>query len=93
MLVKNTKEQNFLRAVKQSYIAFGTAIAAAANERVDVTPLEGFNAAVLDELLELAQIGLQSVALIPLGYRDAPNDWLAGLPKVRRQKEKLFIVQ
>lgn len=88
----NTTEQNYQWAARQSYIAFGTAIAAAAEERVDATPMEGFNADQLDELLGLKEKGLRSVTLLPLGFRDVENDWLAKLPKVRRQKEKLFVV-
>jgi nitroreductase / dihydropteridine reductase len=87
----NTTEQNYNWAARQAYIAFGTAISAAAIERVDATPMEGFDNAALDELLGLSSRGLRSVTLLPLGYRDAENDWLANLPKVRRQKEKLFI--
>lgn len=92
-ITKNTPEENYQWAARQAYIAFGTAIAAAAEQRVDATPMEGFNAAALDELLQLKQKGLRSVTLLPLGYRDAQNDWLAKLPKVRRQREKLFIMQ
>ena len=91
-ITRNTATQNFEWAARQAYIAFGTAIAAAAEERVDATPMEGFNPAEMDLLLGLPEKGLCSVTLLPLGYRDAPNDWLAGLPKVRREKEKLFIV-
>lgn len=93
IITKNTTEQNYEWAARQTYIAFGTAIAAAAEERVDATPMEGFNAEALDELLGLKQKGLRSVTLLPLGYRDVENDWLATLPKVRRQREKLFIEQ
>ena len=88
---KNTPEQNFQWAARQAYIAFGTAIAAAATEKVDATPMEGFNAAALDELLNLKEKGLRSVTLLPLGYRDAANDWLASQKKVRRANDKLFI--
>ncbi|TXK31150.1 NAD(P)H-dependent oxidoreductase [Pontibacter qinzhouensis] len=90
---KNTQEENFTWAAKQAYIALGTALVAAAAEEVDATPMEGFNSSQLDELLNLKEKGLRSVTIMPLGYRDTTNDWLAGLPKVRRQKEKLFIVQ
>ncbi|AKD05022.1 nitroreductase family protein [Pontibacter korlensis] len=90
---KNTQEQNFVWAAKQAYIAFGTALIAAAAEKVDATPMEGFDSVALDELLSLKEQGLRSVTIMPLGYRDTENDWLAKLPKVRRQKEKLFIVQ
>ncbi len=87
------QEENFDWAARQSYIAFATAIAAAAEERVDATPMEGFNNAALDELLGLKEKGLGSITLLPLGYRDTANDWLAKFPKVRREKEKLFLHQ
>jgi nitroreductase / dihydropteridine reductase len=93
MAKNRTQEQNFDWAARQAYIAFGTALVAAATERVDATPMEGFNNAALDELLGLKEKGLRSVTLLPLGYRDADNDWLATQPKVRREKEKLFIMQ
>ncbi|HET7896193.1 MAG TPA: NAD(P)H-dependent oxidoreductase, partial [Flavisolibacter sp.] len=67
-------------------------IAAAAEEHVDATPMEGFNNAALDELLGLKEKGLRSITLLPLGYRDTENDWLAKSPKVRREKEKLFVI-
>lgn len=86
-------EENFQWTARQSYIAFATAIAAAAEEHVDATPMEGFNNAALDELLGLKEKGLRSVTLLPLGYRDVENDWLAKFPKVRREKEKLFVIQ
>ncbi|KAA5548865.1 nitroreductase family protein [Adhaeribacter rhizoryzae] len=87
----NTQEQNYQWAARQAYIAFGTAIAAAATEQVDATPMEGFNAAALDELLNLKEKGLRSVTLLPLGYRDTENDWLASQKKVRREKEGFFL--
>lgn len=88
---KNTPEQNFQWAARQTYIAFGTAIAAAATEQIDATPMEGFNAPALDELLNLKEKGLRSVTLLPLGYRDPANDWLANQKKVRRDKDKLIL--
>lgn len=93
MITRNTPEQNFAWAARQVYLAFGTAITAAAIERVDATPMEGFNSSQLDALLNLKERGLKSVTLLPLGYRDEVNDWLAKLPKVRRNREQLFIEQ
>ena len=87
------QQENYEWAARQSYIAFATAIAAAAEERVDATPMEGFNNAALDELLALKEKGLRSITLLPLGYRDSENDWLVKFPKVRRQKEDLFIIK
>ncbi len=88
---KNTQEENFSWAARQTYIALGTALVAAAAEKVDTTPMEGFNNAALDELLNLKDRGLRSVTMLPLGYRDTDNDWLAPLPKVRRDKSKFFV--
>ena len=88
---RNTQEQNYQWAARQAYIAFGTTIAAAATQEVDATPMEGFDAAALDKLLNLKEKGLRSVTLLPLGYRDADKDWLASQKKVRREKEDLFL--
>lgn len=93
MAKNRTQEENFNWAARQTYIAFGTALVAAATEKVDATPMEGFNGPALDELLNLKEKGLRSVTLLPLGYRDAEKDWLANLPKVRREKDKLFIIE
>jgi nitroreductase len=84
-------QQNFEHAARQAYISFGIALAAAAELRVDATPMEGFDNAALDQLLNLKERGLKSVTLMPLGYRDEENDWLVKLKKVRTPEEKFFI--
>jgi len=83
-------EINFNHAAKQAYIAFSQAITAAAFEQVDATPMEGFDANALDEILNLKEKGLRSCVLLPLGYRDTENDWLVNLKKVRKSKEDLI---
>lgn len=75
---------NFEHAARQAYIGLGVAVTAAAFEGVDSTPMEGFNPAALDQLLDLPARGLKSVLMLPLGYRDASQDWLVNLKKVRR---------
>lgn len=85
-----TAEQNFEHAARQAYIAFGTAIAAAAELQVDATPMEGFDNEALDSLLNLREKGLKSVTILPLGYRDEDNDWLFKLKKVRKPKEEFI---
>ena len=85
-------EENFNHAAKQAYIAFSQAIAAAAFEGVDSTPMEGFDPDALDEILNLKEKNLKSCLLLPLGYRDTENDWLAGLQKVRKSKKDLVTV-
>ena len=87
----STPEAIFQWSAKQAYIALGFAMAAAAIEEVDATPMEGFNPAGVNEVLGLEAKGLSAVCLLPLGYRDEANDFLANAPKVRRSKEKLFI--
>ena len=86
-----TPEHRGQWAARQTYIALGIAIAAAALEKVDAAPMEGFRNAELDELLGLPQKGLRSYALMALGYRDIANDKLVHLKKVRRPKEELII--
>ena len=75
-------------AAKQAYISFGIAIAAAAEQNVDATPIEGFLPPELDKILELNKQGLKSVVLLPLGYRDETADWLVNLKKVRTSTDK-----
>lgn len=87
----NPPEANFNWAARQAYIALGTAVVAAAVEQVDATPMEGFDPHAVDIILQLKTKGLRSVALLALGYRDRENDSLANIPKVRREKERLFI--
>lgn len=82
-------EVNFQHAARQAYIAFSMAITAAAFEGVDSTPIEGFEPDALDEILDLRAKGLRSCVILPLGYRDTENDWLANLAKVRKNKEDL----
>jgi nitroreductase / dihydropteridine reductase len=83
-------EVNFNHAAKQSYIGLGTALIAAAEEEVDATPMEGFNAAELDILLNLREKGLRSTVILPLGYRKADEDWLSKVPKVRKPAEEFI---
>jgi nitroreductase len=85
-------EVNFNHAARQAYIAFSQAIAAAAFEGVDCTPLEGFDADALDNILGLREKGLRSCVMLPVGYREEQKDWLVNLKKVRKSKEDLITV-
>lgn len=86
--VPRSADENFQHAARQAYIALAFAMMAAANEQVDSTPMEGFDAAALDTLLDLPARGLKSVLMLPLGYRDAGNDWLVNLKKARRPRDQ-----
>jgi nitroreductase len=71
-------------ASNQAYIALGKAMAAAAQLRIDSTPMEGFNNQTVDELLGLKEKNLHAAVMLTLGYRDTENDPLAVAKKVRK---------
>jgi len=83
-------ESNFQHAARQAYIGLGSALIAAAELKVDRTPIEGFDPAKVDEILNLKQKGLRSVVLMPLGYRADEGDWLVNLTKIRRSREQFI---
>ena len=91
LYLSQTSDENFVHTARQAYIGFGMAIAQAAELKVDSTPMEGFNPNMLDELLDLRSKGLRSVLLLPLGYRDAENDWLEKMKKVRKSTDEFVI--
>jgi nitroreductase/dihydropteridine reductase len=74
-------------AARQAYIALGIAMVAAAEQKVDATPIEGFLPEELDKILGLRELGLKSAVILPLGYRDEANDWLVNMKKVRTPME------
>jgi len=76
---------------RQAYIALGFGLVVAAEEQVDATPMEGFDADALDAALGLKEKGLHSAVVMVLGYRDAENDYLSKAAKVRRSKDELFV--
>ena len=78
-----TPEQNVIWSDKQAYIGLGTALIAAAELKVDATPMEGFDSKLFDEVLGLSERGLHASVIVSLGYRDAENDYLASAPKAR----------
>ena len=84
-------EVNFQHTARQAYIGFGVAIAEAALQQVDATPMEGFDNAKYDEILGLTEKGLKSVTVLPLGYRDEAGDWLVNLKKVRQATSDFVI--
>lgn len=86
-----TAEEHFAHTARQTYIALGIALAQAAELKIDSTPAEGFNNSVVDEVLGLKELGLKSVSLLYLGYRDEANDWLSSMKKVRIPMDEFII--
>ncbi|WP_422050674.1 NAD(P)H-dependent oxidoreductase [Shimia sp.] len=80
---------NHDHAARQAYIALGFAMLAAAELEVDCCPMEGFDADAVDQIIGLKELGLKSVTLLPLGYREEGADWLLPMPKVRKSREAL----
>ena len=89
MLLPRDAETNYAHAARQAYIALGFAMLAAAEQEVDSTPMEGFDPDSVDKILGLRGLGLRSVVLLPLGYRDPSGDWLVQMPKVRKPLDTL----
>eukprot|EP00796_Vickermania_ingenoplastis_P008398 gene8398-5880_t len=65
---------------KQVYLSAGMLLMGVAAMGIDAVPMEGFDSKVLDAELKLADKGLTSVLVIPLGYRSS-EDTHASLPK------------
>ncbi len=84
-----TAEQQQIWSAKQAYIALGTALAAAAEQKVDACPMEGFNASEFGEILGLKEKGLKAVVLMPLGFR-SDEDATQHYKKVRKESKDIF---
>lgn len=67
---------------RQTYIAMTALLYGAASMGIDSTPIEGMDYAKCDEILNLKEKNLRSVAIVTLGYRDAA-DSNASRPKSR----------
>lgn len=75
---------------KQAYIALGNLLTVCALEGIDACPIEGFQPEKYDALLQLEELGLKSVLVLPVGYR-ADDDIFADLKKVRRGVDEVVI--
>ncbi|WP_223607450.1 NAD(P)H-dependent oxidoreductase [Chryseobacterium sp. OSA05B] len=91
MYGNQTSAEHFAHTARQTYIALGFALAQAAELKIDSTPAEGFSNEVVDEILGLKELGLKSVSLLYLGYRDEEKDWLSTMKKVRVPMEEFII--
>ncbi len=83
-------EENTAWATKQAYIGLGVLLATAALERIDASPMEGFDSAQFDEILSLKELNLKSVVVVAIGHRSA-NDAHSSLTKVRISTGSLVI--
>ena len=75
---------------KQTYLALGNLLNAAAELNIDVTPIEGFEPEKYNEILGLDKLGLNASLVAPIGYRHE-EDATQHFAKVRKSNEDLFI--
>ena len=74
---------------KQTYLALGNLLNAAAELKIDVTPMEGFEPEKYNNILGLNTLGLNASLVAAVGYRHE-EDTTQHLAKVRKSKEELF---
>ena len=75
---------------KQTYLALGNLLNAAAELKIDVTPMEGFDPKQYNEILGLDKLNLNASVIAAVGYRHE-EDATQHYKKVRKSNEDLFI--
>ncbi len=85
-----TEEEKNIWTSKQTYLALGNLLNAAAELKIDVTPMEGFIPAQFNEILGLDKLNLNASVVASIGYRHADDD-TQHYKKVRKSNEELFI--
>jgi nitroreductase len=84
------EEQRNTWTSKQTYLALANLMNAAAELKIDVTPMEGFEPEKVNEILGLPELGLNASLLATIGYRHK-EDATQHYKKVRKPKNELFI--
>jgi nitroreductase len=85
-----TEEQRNIWTSKQTYLALGNLLNVAAELKIDVTPMEGFEPEKVNEILDLTEKGLNASLIATIGYRHE-EDATQHFAKVRKSNEELFI--
>lgn len=88
---QKTQEEIKLWATKQAYLIMGNLLTVCALQGIDACPMEGFEPDQYDSILNLKKHKLQSVLVLPIGYR-SDNDFFASLKKVRKPLNKSVVV-
>jgi len=74
---------------KQTYLALANLMNAAAELKIDVTPMEGFEPEKYNEILGLNELGLNASLVATIGYRHE-EDQTQYFTKVRKSNTELF---
>lgn len=85
-----SEEQRNVWTSKQTYLALANLMNAAAELKIDVTPMEGFEPEKVNEILGLTEKGLHASLLATIGYRHE-EDATQHYAKVRKPLNELFI--
>jgi nitroreductase/dihydropteridine reductase len=73
---------------KQTYMAVGLTMMAAAELGVDATPLEGFDSTSVDKAFKIRETGHSTTVLLALGYPDPERVYTS--PISRFDADQLF---
>lgn len=82
VIASRSASELFIWNSRQTYIAVGMLLAAAASHRIDVSPMEGFKIPEVDAILGLSTEHLTASVLCAVGHR-LPTDPAALVKKVR----------
>ena len=84
-----SKENRKAWTKRQTYIALGILLSAAAELEIDSCPMEGFNSNKYNEILGLNKENLSAAVVAAIGYRSV-HDKNQFKPKVRKPSNELF---
>ncbi len=84
-----SQDEKAIWTSKQTYIALGNLLSAAAHKKIDVCPMEGFVAEEVNSILNLEERNLNASVIATIGYR-SEDDKTQHYAKVRKPQSKLF---
>jgi len=87
---KKSQKELTLWNKNQAYIALGNLMTVCAVEKIDACPMEGFIPEKYDEILDLTTKNLQSVLVLPVGFR-ADDCYMKDLTKVRKDLTETIV--
>lgn len=87
---RKTNEEINIWNQKQTYLALGNLLNAAADLKIDVCPMEGFDPLQYNEILGLDKLNLNASLVAAIGYR-SEDDATQHYKKVRKSNNDLFI--
>ena len=84
-----SREEMMSWSQKQSYIVLGNLMFAAALEKIDTCPMEGYKQEIIDEILQLDPQKEKVAVTLAIGYRSTEDEF-QNFKKVRKPNERLF---